>query len=191
VADLKKASREMHYQTYLVSCWQEQDETNGKSSWRFRLEIPRNGQQHMMTTLKDVMAVIKTELQKNQEKNMNPEEIVKQAELAYGALDLDQIILLFDPQIIVYWNGQKIIEGLDELRKWHERWMETKVEGDHWVRKTLRAASSDTIAVEWEDHGLGDDGKYYHGYGGEFWKMRGGRLLEWRAYYHNYPINEN
>ena len=69
MTDLKKASREMHYQTYLVSCWLEQDETDGKSSWRFRLEIPRTGEQHMMTTLKDVMAVIETELHQNKEKN--------------------------------------------------------------------------------------------------------------------------
>jgi hypothetical protein len=62
---------------------------------------------------------------------MTAEEIVKQAEVAYDALDLDRIIQLFDPQIIVYWNGQKIIEGLEELRKWHEEWIKTAREGDH------------------------------------------------------------
>jgi nuclear transport factor 2 (NTF2) superfamily protein len=126
----------------------------------------------------------------NKEKNMIPEEIIKQAEAAYDALDLDRIIQLFDPQIIVYRNGQKIIEGLEELRKWHEEWIKTASRGDHWVRKTLRAASGDTIAGEWEDYALGDDGKYHRGYGGEFWKMRDGRLLEWRSYYEKYPINE-
>jgi hypothetical protein len=44
--------------------------------------------------------------------------------------------------------------------------MKTAKQGDHWVRKTLRAASGDTISVEWEDYSLGDDGKYYRGYGG-------------------------
>jgi nuclear transport factor 2 (NTF2) superfamily protein len=121
---------------------------------------------------------------------MTPEEIVKQAEAAYDALDLDRIIQLFDPQITVYWNGQKILEGLEEVREWHEGWMTRAKGGDHWVRKTLRAASGDAIAGEWEDYALGEDGKYYRGYGGEFWKMREGRLLEWRAYHQNSPINE-
>ena len=67
MADLKKASREMHYQTYLVSCWQEQDKATGKTSWRFRLEIPKTGKQHMLTTLKDVMAVIEEALDKKPE----------------------------------------------------------------------------------------------------------------------------
>jgi hypothetical protein len=62
MADLKKASREMRYQTYLVSCWQEQDETTGKTSWRFRLEFLKTGKQHLLTTLKEVMAVIEEAL---------------------------------------------------------------------------------------------------------------------------------
>ena len=122
---------------------------------------------------------------------MTAEEIVKQAEVAYDALDLDRIIPLFDPQITVYWNGEKISEGLEELREWTERWIQRAKPGDHWVRKTLRAVSGDTIAGEWEDYALGDDGKYYHGYGGEFWRMHGGRLLEWKAYYHKYAIDES
>ena len=121
---------------------------------------------------------------------MTPEEIVKQAESAYDALDIEHMMALFDPQIIVYWNGQKLCEGLDELRNWHESWMKFAIQGEHWVRKAFRAASGDTIAVEWEDYALGDDGKYNLGYGGEFWKMRDGRLLEWRAYFQDYPADE-
>jgi len=121
---------------------------------------------------------------------MTPEEIVKEAEAAYGAYDLERMMSLFDPEVVVYWNGQKLLEGMDELRKWHEGWMKIEMQGDHWVRKTLRAASGDTIAVEWEDYSLSDDGKYHNGYGGEFWKMRDGRLLEWRAYHQSYPVDE-
>ena len=121
---------------------------------------------------------------------MTPEETVKQAESAYDALDLERMMALFDPQIVVYWNGQKLCEGLDELRNWHESWMKFAMQGEHWVRKKFRAASGDTITVEWEDYALGDDGKYHRGYGGEFWKMRDGRLLEWRAYFQDYPAEE-
>jgi hypothetical protein len=66
--NLMDKPRSVHYQTYLLSCWQEQDETTGKTSWRFRLEIPRTGEQHMMTTLKDVMAVIEEALENQPEK---------------------------------------------------------------------------------------------------------------------------
>ena len=122
---------------------------------------------------------------------MTPEEIVQQAEAAYDALDLERMMALFDPQIIVYWNGRKLCEGLDELRSWHEGWMKFASQGEHRVRKRFRAAYGDTIAAEWEDYALGDDGKYHQGYGGEFWKMRNGRLLEWRAYYQDHPVDEN
>jgi len=121
---------------------------------------------------------------------MTPEEIVKQAESAYQALDLERIMALFDPQIIHYWNGKKLCEGLDELRKVNEEWMRFARQGEYWIHKTLRAASGDVITVEWEDYSLGDDGKYHRGYGGEFWKMRDGRLWEWHAYYQDYPVDE-
>lgn len=121
---------------------------------------------------------------------MPPEEIVQQAEAAYDALDLERMMALFDPQIVVYWNGRILCEGLDELRSWHEGWMKFASQGEHRVRKRFRAASGDTIAAEWEDHALGDDGKYHQGYGGEFWKMRNGRLLAWRAYCQDHPVDE-
>jgi hypothetical protein len=42
---------------------------------------------------------------------MIPEEIVKQAEATYDALDLERIMELFDPQIVVYWNGQNFAKA--------------------------------------------------------------------------------
>jgi hypothetical protein len=69
MSDLKKASREMHYQTFLVSCWQEHDEVFDKTSLRFRVEIPKTGEHHLSTSLKDVMSIIETELCKTFDRN--------------------------------------------------------------------------------------------------------------------------
>lgn len=51
-----------HYQTYLVSCWQERDEVTGTTVWRYRLEKPRSGHRRIFTTLEEVMSIIEKEL---------------------------------------------------------------------------------------------------------------------------------
>jgi nuclear transport factor 2 (NTF2) superfamily protein len=112
---------------------------------------------------------------------MTPEEIVKKAEEAYAAQDLDLVKNLFDPEVVVFWNGKKFLEGRDQViefeRKNFSSWTDFK------IKKTLRAASSDTIAVEWEGTFIDkQSGKFTEMYGGEFWKIRDDRLIEWRAY---------
>jgi len=69
MADLKKANREMRYQTFLLSCWQEQDDVAKKTSLRFRVEIPKTGEHHLSTSLKDVMSIIETEIRKTFKRN--------------------------------------------------------------------------------------------------------------------------
>lgn len=116
---------------------------------------------------------------------MNPEELVEQAEAAYQAQDLDRIMELFDPEIVWYWNGWKRAEGLDEVRRVHEEGF-ADGRGDYeefTIEKTLRAASGDTITVEWETEWVFADGSRNEGHGGEFWTMRDDRLLEWHAYH--------
>ena len=68
MADLMKARREMNYQTFLVSCWQEYDEVTDKTSLRFRVEIPKTGEHHLSMSIKDVIAIIEIEIQKNLKK---------------------------------------------------------------------------------------------------------------------------
>lgn len=115
---------------------------------------------------------------------MNPKEIVEQAEAAYQAQDIDRVMDLFDPEIVFYWNGWKKAEGLDEARKVHEEVFTEDHEGyEITIEKTLRAASGDTIAVEWETTWTYADGSQKEGHGGEFWTMRDDRLLEWHAYH--------
>lgn len=118
---------------------------------------------------------------------MDPQEIVNQAEAAYQSGDVDRILELFDPEIVIYWNGWKKAEGLEAARKMHEapddRTYEKELEATSGPEKTLRAASGDTIAVEWKFSRTFSDGSQWEGHGGEFWKMRDERLLEWNAYY--------
>lgn len=123
---------------------------------------------------------------------MDPEEIVNETEAAYQAEDVDRIMELFDPDIVFYWNGRKQGEGLAEVREIHE---EEFVLGDEAIReyeihKSLRAASGDTIAVEWTNSWIDKDGIYNVEYGGEFWTMRDGRVHEWHAYTESYEYDE-
>lgn len=59
----KKADKTPRYQTYLLTCWQEQDEIAGTMVWRFRLETPRSGQRRLFLALKAVMETIEQELE--------------------------------------------------------------------------------------------------------------------------------
>lgn len=118
---------------------------------------------------------------------MNAEEILKQAEAAYSEQDIDRIMELFDQEIVFYWNGQKQAEGLAEMREVHEERFSGEDGYEQFqVDKTLRAASDDTIAVEFETTWIYADGSRHEGYGSEFWMMRDDRLREWRAYYVEY-----
>ena len=67
-----KLDRVTRYQTYVVSCWQEQGEYSGKTSWRFRLEIPRTGEQRILRSLQGVIAVIEDGIKKSGSKNLKP-----------------------------------------------------------------------------------------------------------------------
>jgi len=80
---------------------------------------------------------------------MNPEDLVKNTEAAYQAQDADRIMELFDPEIVVYWDGKKLWETPTEVRENHDEAIATLPELE--IQKSLRAASGDTITVEWTD----------------------------------------
>lgn len=113
---------------------------------------------------------------------MDPEEIVNQAEAAYQSQDLDRIMELFDPEIVVYWNGWKKAEGLEGVRKAYEERSTDEGYEEYQIEKTLRAASGETITVEWKSTRTYADGSRQVSHGGEFWTMRDDRILEWHAY---------
>lgn len=111
---------------------------------------------------------------------------VEAAEAAYAAQDLAAIMPLFHPEIVVYWNGQKVASGLAETRQFHidKLGFGRVVRNDYRLRKTLRAETGDTICVEWESSYRLDDGTRVESRAGEFWTMRHDLLIEWHAYNH-------
>lgn len=60
--ELSDASEAPRYQTYLLTCWQERDQTTGAALWRFRLETARTGNRRIFTALEEVMSIIETEI---------------------------------------------------------------------------------------------------------------------------------
>jgi putative hydrolase of the HAD superfamily len=114
------------------------------------------------------------------------DQLVAAAETAYRSQDLAQIMRLLHPDIVIYWNGVKVAEGLDAARDFHVQRLgfgATNRRG-YELHKTLRAAEGDTICVEWQSSYRDDDDRVVRGRAGEFWTMRYGLLIEWRAYYH-------
>jgi hypothetical protein len=111
---------------------------------------------------------------------------VRAAEQAYQAQDLDAIMQLFHPEIVIYWNGERTAIGHAEARQFH---VDTLGIGrpterrDQRLSKTLRAVQGDTICVEWDSSYTTPNGEVAHGSGGEFWTMNGDLVIEWHAYY--------
>ena len=94
---------------------------------------------------------------------------------------------LFDPEIVLTWNGKVAARGLDESAAGTRSGMPARDRQRVFARKTLRAASGDTIAVEWVARWNDPvTGTPMEGHGGEFWTMRGDRLVEWHAYAQSY-----
>jgi putative hydrolase of the HAD superfamily len=112
--------------------------------------------------------------------------LVRAAEAAYLAQDLDAIMRLFHPDITITWNGRKVATGLAQAREFHVEQLGfgSAVRQDYRLSKTLRAADGDTIAVEWESSHRDAEGRTWVGSAGEFWTMRGDLVIEWHAYHH-------
>ncbi|HEY5729797.1 MAG TPA: hypothetical protein VIS72_07075 [Anaerolineales bacterium] len=47
---------------YLLTCWQERDDSFGLATWRYRLEALGYDQHYLFRTLKEVMSKIENEL---------------------------------------------------------------------------------------------------------------------------------
>lgn len=114
------------------------------------------------------------------------DRLVAAAESAYRSQDLSQIMPLLHPDIVIYWNGERVAEGLDAAKQFHLQRLGfgSTTRRDYELHKTLRAAEGDTICVEWQSSYTDEHGRQVRGRAGEFWTMRYGLLIEWRAYYH-------
>jgi putative hydrolase of the HAD superfamily len=113
--------------------------------------------------------------------------LVRAAERAYQAQDLDAIMQLLHPEIVVYWNGERVAIGHAEARQFHVDKLgfgRQSNRRDYRLTKTLRAAHGDTICVEWDSSYTTVDGDQVRGSAGEFWTLNGDLVIEWHAYYH-------
>lgn len=117
------------------------------------------------------------------------EALVANVESVYQSQNAERIMDLFDPEIVVYWNGRSRWEGKAELREYHADPIAAYPEFE--MQKSLQAASGDTIAVEWINTWIDTSGDRHRGFGGEFWTMHDGRLREWHAYHRRYGADDD
>jgi len=112
------------------------------------------------------------------------ERLVRAAQDAYQARDLDAACALLHPDVIVHWNGEQVAIGLDAARRFliDRLGFDAPARDAYELRKTLRSASGDTVCVEWESNHRRADGSIVSSRRAEFWLLRYGRLIEWHAY---------
>ena len=114
--------------------------------------------------------------------------LVRMAEEAYGAQDLDAIMRLFHPDAIVALErqeGRRRVTTRSAGSTSRRSASAAAPRRDHQLSKTLRAAQGDTIGVEWDSRSIAPPtASTCEGSRGEFWTMRGDLVIEWHAYYH-------
>jgi putative hydrolase of the HAD superfamily len=112
------------------------------------------------------------------------QRMVDRVAAAYRSDDLDVVMGLFDPDISIRWNGERVALGSDEARRFHTERLGvgTGDRTDLHVRKRLRSASGDTIAVEHESSHRDRHGNLVAAASAEYWTLRRGLIVEWHVY---------
>lgn len=57
--------RRLRYQSYLLRCWEEADDREGLTIWRFSLQDPRTNQRQGFTNLTELIIALQEELIEN------------------------------------------------------------------------------------------------------------------------------
>ncbi len=109
------------------------------------------------------------------------EDIVKRAESVYQRRSLEEAMDFYYPDAVIVWNGREVARGAEQVRSFHEKFFDPAIK-ELSLKKTLRAASGDTIAVEWHATWENPDGSHGDQTAAEFWTLKEGRLTEWRAF---------
>ena len=111
------------------------------------------------------------------------ERLVRAVEAAYVADDLERVLALLDPDVSIHWNGERVALGHDHARRFHTDTLRVGVgeRRDLTIRKRLRTASGDTIAVEHESSSTRPDGSIERCTALEVWTLRRGLIIEWRV----------
>lgn len=109
---------------------------------------------------------------------------VERVAAAYRSDDLEVVMGLFDPDISIHWNGERVALGSDEARRFHTERLGvgTGDRSDLHIRKRLRSASGDTIAVEHESTHLDATQRLVAAATAELWTLRRGLIVEWHVY---------
>src|SRR5882672_973324 len=101
-----------------------------------------------------------------------PEELVRIAEDAYNAFDMERVLALFTPDVVFYENGKLIGKSIEDVRRWHERFFASVQ--DFRISKQLRVASGPVIGVQYAtSFTSAKTGVPMESFGGEFWTMDG------------------
>ena len=114
-----------------------------------------------------------------------PEELVRTAQDAYNAFDLERVLALFTPEVVFHENGRLVGKSIEDVRLWHERFFAAV--RDFRISKTLRVADGAVIGVEYAtSFTSARTGRAMESFGGEFWTMDADRLAEWRLHWSAY-----
>ncbi|MBL0923377.1 MAG: nuclear transport factor 2 family protein [Sphingomonadaceae bacterium] len=110
----------------------------------------------------------------------NAEAAVQATAAAYNKGDIDEIMAMFEPDIIATWNGAIVARNADELRAWFLGGMVGQATS-LTIEKTLMVATEDTIGTHWRHVASYKNGQTVDGCGNEFWTVRNGRAATWNA----------
>jgi putative hydrolase of the HAD superfamily len=112
------------------------------------------------------------------------QRMVDRVAAAYRSDDLDVVMGLFDPDVSIHWNGERVALGAEQARRFHAERLGVGTGGRNelHLRKRLRSASGDTIAVEHESSHPDADGELVAAASAELWTLRRGLIVEWHMY---------
>lgn len=118
---------------------------------------------------------------------MTAEEIVQFAEEVHASMDIERMMECFEPDIVAYWNGRQIASNKSELRAWYQNFFGAQRHFE--LKKTLRVASPDRLAVEWVHRRTDREGRSFEAFAAEIWYLSPTqRLSEWHAHCTEYPL---
>ena len=108
------------------------------------------------------------------------EEMIRDVVDAFNSGDIDRIMALFEPDVMVHWNGQKVASNWDELKVWFLAGPVGQTT-EFRIEKSLQVTDGNTFGVHWRHFATYRNGQSVQGFGNEFWTNRNGRAAAWNA----------
>ena len=112
------------------------------------------------------------------------EGFVRHVEATYLADDLERTMALYDPDISIHWNGERVALGTDEARRFHTDVLDVGTGRRHElsVRKRFLAATGDIVTAEHESSYWREDGTLVRSSSSEAWTLRRDLIIEWHVH---------